>query len=71
MSEKVDRVTVLKKIFNSYNYGNLGMFIGAGVSKAIIGDDSQPALNWFELIKATSESLEIDFPSDKDLIGVV
>lgn len=70
MSEKVDRVTVLKKIFNSYNYGNLGMFIGAGVSKAIIGDDSQPALNWFELIKATSESLEIDFPSDKDLIGV-
>lgn len=30
MGENISRETVFKKLFNSYNYGNLGMFIGAG-----------------------------------------
>ncbi|MFU0825453.1 SIR2 family NAD-dependent protein deacylase [Clostridium sp.] len=67
---ELSREIVFEKLFNSYNYGNLGMFIGAGFSKAAIGDRTQRALNWFELIKNVSEKLELDFPEDKQLIGV-
>jgi hypothetical protein len=70
INEEITREFVFEKLFNSYNYGNLGMFIGAGFSKAVIESRTQPALNWFELIKKTSEKLELDFPEDKELIGV-
>ncbi|RIW21771.1 SIR2 family protein, partial [Bacillus velezensis] len=46
------------------------MFIGAGFSKAAIGDDFPPALGWFELIKEASGEFEIEFPNDEELIGV-
>nr|WP_302475537.1 SIR2 family protein [Shouchella rhizosphaerae] len=46
------------------------MFIGAGFSKAVIGNDFQPALGWFELIKETSEKFEIEVPNDDELVGV-
>jgi hypothetical protein len=70
VNEVISKEMVFEKLFNAFNYGNLGMFIGAGFSKAVIGTDYQPALSWFELIKATSENLEIDFPSDEKLVGV-
>lgn len=66
----ISREVVFGKIFNSFNYGNLGMFVGAGFSKAVIGDEFHSALSWFELIKTTSQSLDIEFPSDDKLIGV-
>ncbi|GFZ30106.1 hypothetical protein CSC2_06320 [Clostridium zeae] len=70
MSESLTKEMVLEKLFNSYNYGNLGMFVGAGFSKAAIGDVIQPALNWFELIKETSEKLSLEFPEGEKLIGI-
>ncbi len=33
INEQISRESVFEKLFNSYNYGNLGMFIGAGFSK--------------------------------------
>ncbi|QOR67142.1 SIR2 family protein [Cytobacillus suaedae] len=70
MSEIIAREIVFEKLFNAFNYGNLGMFIGAGFSKAVIGDDFPPALGWFQLIKKASEKLEIEFPNNEELIGV-
>lgn len=70
MDEDINKELVFEKLFNSYNYGNFGMFIGAGFSKAVIGDEDQPALNWFELIATASKALKIDLPSDNALIGV-
>ncbi|MCF6139077.1 SIR2 family NAD-dependent protein deacylase [Pseudalkalibacillus berkeleyi] len=70
MSEDISKEIVFEKLFNAFNYGNLGMFIGAGFSKAVIGDDFPPALGWFELIKEVSEKFEIEFPNDDELIGV-
>jgi hypothetical protein len=61
---------IFKKLYTAYNYGNLGLFIGAGFSKAVIGNQAQQALSWFELIKKTSSVLKIDFPDDESLIGV-
>ncbi|MED3971399.1 SIR2 family protein [Priestia megaterium] len=66
----IPRKVVFEKLFNSFNYGNLGMFVGAGFSKAVIGDEFHSALSWFELIKTTSNSLEIAFPTDDQLVGV-
>ncbi|CEO10612.1 Uncharacterised protein [[Clostridium] sordellii] len=70
MNESISRELVFEKIFNSYNYGNLGMFIGAGFSKSIMKSESQQALGWFELVKSTSEKLDIEFPNSEDIIGV-
>ncbi|MGG4018883.1 SIR2 family protein [Priestia megaterium] len=66
----IPRKVVFERIFNSFNYGNLGMFVGAGFSRAVIGDEFHSALSWFELIKTTSQSLDIEFPSDDKLVGV-
>lgn len=65
-NEDLTKEIVFEKLFKSSNYGNLGLFIGAGFSKAIV----ESALNWFELIKSTSEKLKLDFPQDEDLVGV-
>lgn len=70
VNDELNREDVFEKLFNSYNYGNLGMFIGAGFSKAITEDRIQSALSWFELIKSVSEKLELEFPKENELIGV-
>lgn len=70
INEELNKEIVFEKLFNSYNYGNLGMFIGAGFSKAVIKNRAKPALNWFELIRSVSEKLELDFPEDNQLVGV-
>ncbi|BCE04705.1 SIR2 family protein [Bacillus paralicheniformis] len=70
MREVITKEIAFEKLFNAYNYGNLGMFIGAGFSKAVIRDDFSPALGWFELIKEASEKFEIEFPNDNELVGV-
>ncbi len=68
--EGLSKEEVFSKIFDSCIYGNLGLFIGAGFSKAVISSEVQPALNWLELIKSVSEKLELTFPQDSELIGV-
>ncbi|SFL73609.1 SIR2-like domain-containing protein [Gracilibacillus orientalis] len=70
MDAVISKEIVYERLFNSFNYGNLGMFIGAGFSKAVIGDDSPQALGWFDLIKEVSEKFGIEFPSNEELIGV-
>lgn len=70
MNDAINRDIVFEKIFNSYNYGNLGMFIGAGFSKSIMESESQQALGWFDLIKSTSKKLDIEFPDSADIIGM-
>ncbi|MDV4151431.1 SIR2 family protein [Clostridium sp. AL.422] len=68
--EELSREIVFEKLFDSYNYGNLGMFVGAGFSKGVFGGSGEPALNWFELINKVSKKLELDFPDKNDLIGI-
>ncbi len=43
-------------------YGNLGLFIGAGFSKAVMNNDfDQIALSWDQLLEKASEKLDIDY----------
>ncbi|MFJ7647700.1 SIR2 family NAD-dependent protein deacylase [Lysinibacillus sp. NPDC097279] len=70
MSKSITREVVFEKLFKSFNYGNLGMFIGAGFSKAVIDDGWYKALGWFELIKTASDTYGLDFPNDEKLVGV-
>ncbi|MGL5633849.1 MAG: SIR2 family NAD-dependent protein deacylase [Sarcina sp.] len=70
VNEELDKEIVFEKLFNSYNYGNLGLFIGAGFSKATVKNRAKPALNWIELIKNTSNKLELNFPEEGELVGV-
>ncbi len=70
INEELSRELVLEKLFNSFNYGNLGMFIGAGFSKDAIESETKPALNWLQLIKSVSEKLDLNFPDDSKLVGV-
>lgn len=60
--KKLSRENVLEKLSDSIFYGNLGMFIGAGFSKAVInGEDTNRALSWGELIKDACDDLNIDY----------
>lgn len=70
MKETISKKEVLEKLFNSYIYGNLGMFIGAGFSKAITVDSTSEALGWNQLIEKVSINLNIDLPDNDELIGV-
>lgn len=58
-------------ISNAASYGNLGLFIGTGFSKAVLNDDkSQIALSWGELLEKINSLLEIDHKAiQKDGIG--
>lgn len=70
MIELIEKEEVYQKIFKSFNYGNLGMFIGAGFSKAVIGSGQNPALGWLEIIKKVSKTFDIEFPQEQDLVGI-
>ncbi|WHF27035.1 SIR2 family protein [Bacillus altitudinis] len=70
MNGNISKKVVFEKLFNAFNYGNLGMFIGAGFSKTVIDNNFSPALGWLDLIKKTSENFGIDFPNDEGLIGM-
>ena len=53
---------VYKYISDSASYGNLGLFIGTGFSKAVLNDDeNQIALSWNELLEKICSNLEIDY----------
>ena len=56
------REDVLKFISRSASYGNLGAFIGAGFSKAVLNDGfNDIALSWGELLEAVANNLGIDY----------
>lgn len=56
------RKEVLKFISDSVSYGNLGAFIGAGFSKAVLNNKSDEiALSWGELLEKAAEKLGVDY----------
>lgn len=62
LSGNPTREQVLEFIFESSIYGNLGLFIGAGFSKAVLNNNYEKiALSWGELLKKASEKLEVDY----------
>ncbi len=62
LENEVTRDEVLKFLSSAVLFGNLGLFIGAGFSKAVLDDElKMGALSWAELIEATSKKLGIDY----------
>ena len=60
LEEAPTREEVLKFLFESAQYGNLGLFVGAGFSKAVVDTDAKSvALGWGELLKKASKELEV------------
>lgn len=60
--EDPTRQQVLTFISDSASYGNLGTFIGAGFSKAVLNDNIiEIALSWGELLEKASEKLDVDY----------
>lgn len=61
---------LLKKISEASDFGNLGMFVGAGFSKAVLNSRVKNiALSWGELLEAASDKLSVKY--DKiDINGV-
>lgn len=51
---------VLTLLASAANYGNLGLFIGAGFSKAVVNNGmTDPALSWGDLLERVIEELAI------------
>lgn len=58
-------------ISNSSTYGNLGLFIGAGMSMDILNDDwNTVALSWKELIYRCANSFKIDIKEEINTEGL-
>src|SRR6185437_10178761 len=57
------REDTLKFLSKSASYGNLGAFIGAGFSKAVLNDDDSDeiALSWGNLLQQASKKLNVDY----------
>lgn len=56
------RKEVLEFLSHSATYGNLGAFIGAGFSKAVLNDEfNDIALSWGELLEKVAEELKVDY----------
>jgi hypothetical protein len=62
LSNTPTREQTLKFISQSASFGNLGLFIGAGFSKAVLNDEfSDIALSWGELLSRSSEKIGVDY----------
>jgi hypothetical protein len=45
------RADVLDFVFTSSKYGNLGLFVGAGFSKAVLNGEDEIALSWGDYLR--------------------
>lgn len=62
LPDNPSRAEVLVFISRSASYGNLGTFIGAGFSKAVLNEGfNDIALSWGELLAAVARSLDVDY----------
>lgn len=62
LPENPSRQQVLKLISDSASYGNLGAFIGAGFSKAVLNDEyNEIALSWGDLLEQASKKLGVNY----------
>lgn len=67
----MNRKEALNIISESSVYGNLGLFIGAGMSMAILNDEWQSvALSWKELIFKCAQEFDIDLKEDVNKEGL-
>jgi hypothetical protein len=59
------REDVLTFVAKSASYGNLGLFIGAGFSKAVLNEtaDDEIALSWGELLERAAKKMHVDYES--------
>lgn len=69
MEEKSEllKEDVFKRIAEATIFGNLGLFIGSGLSKAVLLDEfsETTALNWQELMEVCEKELEVSVPDDE------
>jgi len=61
VAANVSRKDVLRFISESASYGNLGLFIGAGFTKAVLNDAEEVALSWGDLLEEASSKLKVDY----------
>ncbi|MBA3927785.1 SIR2 family NAD-dependent protein deacylase [Listeria rustica] len=66
MMDQIDKKEVFQEIFKACDYGNLGMFVGAGFSKAVIGES---ALGWLGIIDEARKKFELKALTDEELKG--
>lgn len=63
-SGTIERKELLTFIAASSIYGNLGLFVGAGFSKAVLNDKGvATALSWGELLAKTAAKMNVDYDS--------
>lgn len=62
--KNITRKEVLQSIAKSTIYDNLGLFVGAGMSMAILNDDKKIALSWKELINKCCDDFKIDIENE-------
>jgi hypothetical protein len=61
LGDSPSRTEVLKFLFESSTYGNLGLFIGAGFSKAVFAsEEEEVALSWGDLLVAASKMMGVE-----------
>lgn len=66
----ISKDDVMNLLYQSYEYGNLGLFIGAGFSKATVDNGfDNIALSWGELITEACEELGIEQLKPEDYYG--
>jgi len=66
LSQEPSRAEVLEFIFASSRYGNLGLFVGAGFSKAVLnGGEEDIALSWGELLETAAKKMKVEYASLK------
>ena len=62
LSDTPSREEVLRFISKSASFGNLGLFVGAGFSKAVLNDDlNEIALSWRELLSRSADNLSVKY----------
>ncbi|MFI5095727.1 MAG: hypothetical protein ACHQIK_20060 [Candidatus Acidiferrales bacterium] len=62
LSKEPSRAEVLEFVFASSRYGNLGLFVGAGFSKAVLnGGEEEIALSWGKLLEVAAKKMKIDY----------
>jgi hypothetical protein len=63
-SKPLARKDVLELLASSVSYGNLGLFIGAGFSKAVLDDGAGGiALSWPELLEKIAQKMDVNYAS--------
>jgi hypothetical protein len=65
LSKEPSREEVLTFLAHATSYGNLGLFIGAGFSKAVLNEASEDeiALSWGDLLKKAAKKMGVKYES--------